>query len=117
VVLAMMDLDTIIRRWKGDAAVLRRNGESRLADALDRCADEATDAAAEWLTWLSESDAELRSGRARGWFRARRDVWRRDGHARQIARGKWEYRAAIVPRRADLATAAAEGRAAARKAA
>jgi hypothetical protein len=110
------DLQTVLDRWTADAAVLRRNGEVRLADTLDRCAAEARTAAEEWLTWLSETDAELRSGYRAAYFKARREGWRRDGNARQVARFKWEYRAAVVPRRANVMRAAEEGRAAARRA-
>lgn len=112
----MIDLQTVLDRWRADAAVLRRNGEARLAEALDRCAAEATTASEEWLTWLSEPQAELRSGHAAKWFRARREAWRREGHARECRRGRWEYRAAIVPTRANVAAAAEAGRSAARRA-
>lgn len=111
----MNDLQTVITRWQEDAAVLRRNGETRLADALDRCAAEASGAAEEWLTWLTEADATLRSGYGAAYFRARREEWRRQGHARQVARFKWEFRAAVIPRRANVMRAAEEGREAARR--
>ena len=112
----MNDLQATLDQWKADATALRRNGQVALADVLDRCAREARESAEEWLTWLSEPNAAMRSGFGIKWFRARREVWRRDGHARAVGRGQWEYRAAIVPRRANLVSAAAQGRAAARRA-
>lgn len=111
----MSDLQSVIDRWASDAVVLRRNGETRLADTLERCVREATGAAEEWLTWLSEADAALRSGHGKTFFRARREEWRRQGHARQVARFKWEFRAAVIPRRANVMRAAEEGREAARR--
>ena len=112
----MSDLQTVLDQWVADAKVLRRNGEVRLADTLDRCAAEVTAAAEEWLTWLTDAEAELRSGYRVAFFKARREEWRRQGHARQVARFKWEYRAAVIPRRANVMRAADEGREAARRA-
>ena len=68
----MSDLQATIDRFRADAAVLRRNGETRVADVLDRCAREAESAAEEWLRWLPEADAVLRSGYSAAWLRARR---------------------------------------------
>ncbi len=111
----MSDLATVLAHWRADAAALRRTGDARTAELLERCATEAETSAEEWLTWLSEADAILRSGHAKPWFVARREAWRRDGHARQVGRHKWTYRATIIPRRANVVTAAEEGRQAARK--
>jgi len=110
------DLADVVADWRGDAAVLRRRGNGASADILDRCADEATRAAEEWLLWLSEGEAQLRSGYSVAWLRSRFDAWRREGHARQTGRHTRLYRACIIPRRANVATAAERGREAARKA-
>ncbi|HET8771892.1 MAG TPA: hypothetical protein VFM71_12985 [Gemmatimonadaceae bacterium] len=111
----MRDLALVIARWRADEDALRRCGNVVGADLLKRCADEATEAAEEWLTWLSEADAALRSGRSIPWLRARFEGWKREGHARQTGRTTRVYRAAIVPRRANLVQAAEAGRKAARE--
>lgn len=109
-----MTLDQLLADWRGDAAVLRRNGEVGKADLLERCATDAARAAEPWLTWLSEADAMLRSGRSREWLRGRFAAWEREGHARSHGKLR-QYRMAIVPQRAQVATAAEAGRAAARR--
>jgi hypothetical protein len=108
----IVDLGTVVEVWKSDAAVLRRNGEARLAAVLERCAAEAEASATDWITWLSEADVVLRSGCTAKWIRHRREGWLRDGHARRTNR-VWEYRAAVIPRRANVSRAADEGRSAA----
>jgi hypothetical protein len=110
----MSDLGIVIDRWLTDAAALRRNGEPAKAALLERCAEETRDAAHEWLTWLSEAEAALRSGRSVEWLRGRYRDWQPQGHARQVGRATRIYRAAVVPRRAALERAAAEGVALAR---
>lgn len=109
----MRDLGSVIARWRAEAEVVRRRGNVAVATALVTCADEADEAAAEWLTWLSEEEAALRSGYSPKWIRARYGAWQREGHARQSGRRTRIYRAAIVPRRANLVGAAEAGRAAA----
>lgn len=110
----MTDLDTVLARWRTDAAALRRNGEPAKAAVLERCAEETETAAAEWLTWLSEEEAAIRSGRSVTWLRARYRDWQPQGHARQVGRAVRIYRAAVVPRRLALVRAADMGREAAR---
>ncbi len=78
-------------------------------------ADEVAEAAHEYLTWLSETDAMLQSGRSREWLRSRFPEWERAGHARSAGRGVRQYRAMIVPRRAAVQQAAEAGREAARQ--
>lgn len=110
----MTDLDHVVARWRSDAAALRRNGEPAKAVLLERCADETETAAAEWLTWLSEEEAALRSGRSVAWLRARYRDWHPQGHAKPVGRAVRIYRAAVVPRRLALVRAADLGREAAR---
>lgn len=111
----MTDLAQILTDWRGDAAVLRRHGKHELADQLERCADAVTASAAEWLTWLSETDAMLRCDRSREWLRGRFASWERDGHARLVGRQR-QYRAAVVPRHHSMTSARHAGAEAARAA-
>ena len=110
----MRDLDAVIGRWREDAAAARRIGEPDKAALLDRCATEAEAGAGEWLHWITEPEAALRSGRSAAWLRGRFREWQPQGHARQVGRAKRVYRAAVVPRRPSLVEAANAGRAAAR---
>jgi len=109
------DLDLTIRRWRDDASTLRRHGNVALAETLDRCAIEAERSAEQWLTWLTEADAVLQSGRSAKWLRSRFTGWNQMGHARQVGRGKRIYRQAIVPVRPEVREAMALGREAARR--
>lgn len=108
------ELETVIADWRSDAATLRRHGDARQADLLERCADEAAAAAEDWLLWLSEGEAALRAGRSVAWIRGRFEQLRREGHARQTGRATRIYRACAIPRRANTITAAERGRDAAR---
>lgn len=110
------DLAEVIADWRGDAAVLRRRGNAAAAEMLEQCADQAARAAEEWLLWLTEGEATLRSGHAVAWLRARFEDWRRAGHARQTGRHTRIYRACIIPRRVNVVSAAERGRDAARRA-
>lgn len=110
----MTDLDMILRRWDEDAAALTRNGEPDKAAILKRCAVEVHQAAAEWLTWIPEEQAALRSGKSTAWWRGEYPALQKRGHARQVGHGKRVYRLAIVPQRDALVIAAEEGRKVAR---
>lgn len=107
-----MTLEQVLADARGDAAVLRRHGQAAVAEALERLADAVSVAAEDWLVFLSETDAHLRSGLSEKWLRARFAQWEREGHARMKG-GEHQYRACIVPRRARIGAAAERGRQAA----
>ena len=109
----MRDLQSILDRWQADADALARNGEPDKARLLERCVDEVRTAAADWLRWVDEDDAMLRSGNSRDWWRREFTLLAPRGHARRVGRGKREYRLAIVPVRKTLLEAAQAGRRAA----
>lgn len=110
----MTDLDTILRRWEMDAAALARNGEPEKAAMLQRCIAEVTQAGEEWLTWITEEEAALRSGKSVVWWRGQFPALQKRSHARQVGHGKRIYRLAIVPVREAIVRAAEEGRRVAR---
>jgi hypothetical protein len=110
----MTDLEIVIKRWRQDAEALARNGAPERAAVLVRCADEASASAEEWLTWLPEADARLRSGYSLPRMRALFRELQPRGHARQVGPAKRIYRAAVIPRRQAILDAAAEGRQVAR---
>jgi len=107
------DLSLTIRRWREDAAVLKRNGEPDKAAVLTRCADEAEATAADYLEFITEEEAMLVSGRSRVYMRAQFKAWQPHGHARQVGHGKRLYRRCVVPVRGSLTAAIDAGRRAA----
>lgn len=111
----MDDLAHIVAGWRGEAAVLKKHKQHALAAQLEQCADDVESAAADWLTWLSESDAMIRSGKSRDWLRVHFSEWEREGHARLHGRER-RYRRVIVPVKRTLSHARAAGVAAAKAA-
>lgn len=105
-------LEQLLADWRGDAQVLRRRGDSRLAEQLERCADEATAAAEDYIRWLTEDDARLRSGWSLRRLSSHFPAWERQGHARREGKGRL-YRMLIVPQRANASAALEAGRRAA----
>lgn len=104
-----MTLEQVIADARGEAAILRKNGDERGAEIIERLMDAVAHAAADYIVWLNEHEAELRSGRTVAWLRARFPEWERQGHARKAGRRR-EYRTLIVPTRANTAAAYAAGR-------
>ncbi len=94
------ELGDALTVWRNDAAALRRSGDERAARILERCADDASAVADEYLTWLSEEDAARRSG----WslLKVRRSItlaFQHTEHVRKMGRNRYQLRACIVPRR------------------
>jgi hypothetical protein len=106
-------LEEVLADWRGDAAVLRRQGHEAQAALLERLASQAAEAAHEFITWLSEGEAQLRSGRSPAWLRRQFPEWEQAGHAKRVKRARL-YRMLIVPRRPNLESAREAGRRAAR---
>jgi hypothetical protein len=102
-------LEETIANWRSDADALRRTGHTNDARLLDRCADEATQSAYEYLNWLTEPEARLRSGHSTDWLRSRFGAWAEQGLARWDGR-KRQYRAVALPTRAHRELARAAGR-------
>ncbi len=109
----MKTLEQVVADWREDAQVLRKRGVEREADMMDKLADECALAAHEYITFVSEDDAMLRSERSRNWLRSRFPLWEQQGHARREGRTRW-YRMLVVPCKVSDAEAFEAGRAAAR---
>ena len=90
--------EDLIERWEADIVSFRRNDSDKEADGIERKLREITEAFHEYLTWISEPDAELRSGHTKEWLRDRFKPWQRSGHARKQGRVRW-YRMVVVPQR------------------
>ena len=106
-------LEQVIADARGELPVLERRNGSWGSKDIREFIDRVAAAAEEWLTWLSESDAAIRSGYSEVWLRGRFEQLRRDGHARVNGKHR-QYRACAIPRRANVAAAANRGREAAR---
>ena len=109
-----MTLEQVLADATEDANRLRLHGHKVQADSIDRVVQAVREAAEDYLTFMSEKDAALRSGRSPSWLKGRFDQWQRDGHARMKG-GRREYRTLIVPQAVNLISAREAGRAAARK--
>lgn len=113
------DLAQVLADARGEAAVLRRSGHQGQADSIERLCDRVTVAAEDYLRFIPEEDAVLRSGRSHTWFRSRFQEWEREGNARwehestrRRGRGRRMYRQLVVPHRANPTAAREAGRAA-----
>ena len=102
------DLDQFLADKRGEAALLRRRGAAAVADAIDEIIDFVAPATEDFRRFLSESDAQLRSGRSLRWLRSHFNEWRSQSNAR-MRNGKREYRMCIVPQRAHLERARLAG--------
>lgn len=105
----MSTLEQVLADARGDAARLRFHGHKAQADSLEAVCEAVAGAAEEYLRWLSEENACLRSGRSRKWIRARFPEWEAQGHARLRGRHR-EYRMVIVPKDANRIAAREAGR-------
>ena len=110
-----MTLEQVLADFREEAAVLKRAGHPVQAAGIDRLCDAVAEATEDYRTWLSESDARLQSGRSVEWLRGQFPRWLDLGLAR-LSGKKREYRAMIVPRRANASAAREAGRKAGRAA-
>jgi hypothetical protein len=91
------------------ANVLRLKGHPHDAELVEQVVDRLARAAEEYLTWLSEDEARLRSGKSAAWLRARFTAWEAEGHARYHGRRR-EYLMLVVPQRVHPSAARVQGR-------
>lgn len=109
------DLAQLIADVREEAQILGSNRASFSVERVDQILRDVEGAAEDFLLWLSETDAAVRCGYSTGWLRARFPGWQRDGHARFVGKAR-QYRAVIIPRRANTISAAARGKEAAQAA-
>lgn len=110
-----LDLAQLLADVREEATILEANHAAMSVARVRQLLTDVEAAAEEWLLWLSEGDAMVRTGFSAAWLRARFDAWAREGHARLAGRAR-QYRACVLPRRANTEQAAAKGRLAAREA-
>lgn len=110
----MAELSEVLDRWRTEAEVFERWGDTVRAAVLRACASEIEPGAYEWLTWLTEAEAVALSGHHIDWVKGRFESMRARGHAR-LAEGKRVYRMCAVPSGAlEIGSAFDAGREAAR---
>jgi hypothetical protein len=107
-------LEQALADWRGDAAVLRRQGHIAQADLIDRLCSDVLQAAEDYLTWVSEDDAMIRTGHSKAWLRSRFPGWVEQGIAKQEGPRRL-YRLLALPRRANLDAAREAARREARR--
>ncbi len=106
---ATESLDQVLADERGKAAVLHAYGQPQIAALILALCDRVAAAAESYLRFCAESEAMLRTGKARGWLRARRDAWAAAGHARKVG-GTWEYRECVLPEHTPASIAREAGR-------
>lgn len=111
-----MTLEQVLADFREEAAVLKRAGHPVQAAGIERMCEAVATATEDYRTYLSESDARLQSGRSVEWLRGQFPRWLEQGLARLNGKRR-EYRAMIVPRRANVSAAREVGRRAMRGAA
>ena len=105
----MRRLEVVIADLREEATILRTNGHAAQASTLTRALDEVVLSAREFLEWISEGEAKLRSGRGDDYFRARRETWAEDGLAEKRKK-VWYYRRCAIERRKLTSITRAEAR-------
>lgn len=114
----MKALVDVLADCAGDAQVLRHRGHVHDAELIEQIVTDIRASDAEgWLTWLTASEAMLRSGKHESWLRRNRLAWQEQGLARRDERRQWLYRQCIIPQRKHLSAIREDAKRAAQDAA
>lgn len=106
-------LEQVLADARSEARALARHAPSApIAAAVLALCDAVHRAAEDYLRWVSEPEAVLRSGRSARYWRGHFAELAAQGNA-ELRDGRRYYRALVVPQRADVERARAEARAAA----
>ncbi|MEX1185351.1 MAG: hypothetical protein WEA80_02020 [Gemmatimonadaceae bacterium] len=106
-----MDLAQVIADAREEVSVLRRTGHGQQAEYVEKLLDSVYAAAEDYITWLPEPAAVLKSGLSvKTLHRRWRELLETD-NARFNSKGEREYRSSAIPNRPDVAAARAAGRA------
>ncbi len=106
------DLVTILADMASDADALERTGNLKQADYLRAAVARIRTAAEDYMTWLSEPDAILKSALSERTLRRRFRDMLDCGTARYGSKRQREYLSMCVPNRPDVQQQRARGRAA-----
>jgi hypothetical protein len=102
-------LEQVLADERGQAAVLRAKGHPHDAALLEALCDRVADAAEDYIRFISESDARLRSGWSVDRLKGRFPQWEREGHAEKRGRERY-YRQLVIPQRVNPSAVRAEAR-------
>lgn len=104
------DLGQVLADAQGEAAVLRKNKASFSVERVEELCELVKEAAGDYMRWLSESDAMIKSGLSGRTLRRRFKELLECGLARYDAEGEREYRACAIPPRASIGEQRDRGR-------
>ena len=109
-------LDQVLADERGQAAVLRAKGHPHDAQLIEALCDRVQVAAEDYIRFISETDARLRSGWSVDRLKGKFPQWEREGHAERRGRDRY-YRQLVIPQRVNpsaiRATARRDGESAA----
>lgn len=103
-------LENVIDEWRSRQLAASRLEDSRVAKIVGEILADVQQAAEDYLRFVSERDARLRSHKGERYFRTRFPEWEAQGNARRNEKGEREYRLCIVPSRANVVAARERGR-------
>lgn len=108
--MSAQEFESAVADEREQANVLRVKGHPHDAQLIEQVVERLARAAEEYLTWLSEDEARLRSGKSADWLRARFAQWEAEGHARARPGRRREYLMLVVPQRVHPSAAREQGR-------
>lgn len=102
-------IEDVIADFTEEVAVLERAGHPTIAKNIERVLAGVKEVLPEFLTWYSESEAQLRSNHGVDYFRSRFTEWEARGLAKLVGRRRL-YRGVVVRQRmlSSIVRAAAE---------
>jgi hypothetical protein len=102
------ELGQIVADAREEAKIIARMGNAQQAVYLNALLDSITEAAEDYLTWLSEEKAQIKSGLSYRTLRRRFRELHECELARYNAKGDREYRSVAIPSRPEVAAARAK---------
>lgn len=105
----MKQLEQVLADALEDVVSLRRNGHTVQAASIERLVDDVRESMRSYLTTLSESEAQMRSGWTTYRLRSRFSEWEARGLAMLDEKGRRRYREIVVPVRAEDSSARLAG--------
>lgn len=105
----MKALETVLADALERAQSLKIEGHGPQAASIERVVADVRESMALYLSWMSESNARLRSGWTAERLRGRFPEWEARGLAKLDEKGKRIYREMVIPVRTDVAAAKLAG--------
>lgn len=104
----MVDLGQVVADAREEARIIARMGNAQQAEYLTKLLDKITESTEDYLTWLSEERAQIKSGLSYRTLRRRFRELQECGLARYNLKHEREYRSVAVPSRPEVAAARAD---------